>query len=298
MGKFIKLGLAIVVVGFMASFWGKQMQHASAQGLHPQPMAHPDADCGVPVFVDDPDPVAETGPLTYEIYVKNYSSIAGDDTEGVLTVSIDDHFTYVDYQAPTGVTCTQGDADPADGVFEVTCDMGVLHPLDEKVVTIDLTAPVGVGTYSSTATIACTSDGNPANDSENNQTTVRKGADIQLTKTVTPDVVADGGLVVYTIQVHNSGPSTVPDLEFHDTLPAGVVFVADDASPPADDDHLWTCSATGQDVTCTYDENTGGELASGADLVFHFRAQAEQVSMAISSIMRMLALCLQRGIRY
>ena len=263
--------LALGLVGLLLPI--RQAWASYANSTSPQPLANPGVDCQPVSFTDNPDPVAETGTVTYTILMKNNSAIAGDNvTGGQLTVTVPNGFTYLSNTTDHG-TCSYSGPTPSDGTGQLQCTGVNLQPLDVATVTMDIQAPTGTtGTFTSTATASCAGDVNPANDSEFNQTTVRKGADIQLTKTVSPATVADGGVATYNIQVHNAGPSAAPDLVFHDTLPAGVVFYADNASPSADDDGLWDCSASGQNVTCAYN---GSALSSGSDTIFHFRAQAE-----------------------
>jgi uncharacterized repeat protein (TIGR01451 family) len=62
--------------------------------------------------------------------------------------------------------------------------------------------------------------------------------DLQVTKSDTPDPVAPGGLLAYTLTVTNAGTDPAFNVNVRDVLPAGVTFVsADDTTPsrrPAD----------------------------------------------------------------
>ena len=51
-------------------------------------------------------------------------------------------------------------------------------------------------------------------------------ADVSVTKTDTPDPVAAGGTVTYTITVTNGGPDTADGTTFGDSIPAGMTFVS------------------------------------------------------------------------
>jgi uncharacterized repeat protein (TIGR01451 family) len=53
-------------------------------------------------------------------------------------------------------------------------------------------------------------------------------ADLLIVKTDSPDPVAAGGELTYTLTVTNNGPSTASDVELTDTLPAEVSYVSDD----------------------------------------------------------------------
>ncbi|MFY7964797.1 MAG: DUF11 domain-containing protein, partial [Chitinophagaceae bacterium] len=50
--------------------------------------------------------------------------------------------------------------------------------------------------------------------------------DMQVNKTVSPNPVAAGGTVVYTVAVHNAGPGTATNVVVNDVLPAGVTYVS------------------------------------------------------------------------
>ncbi len=58
------------------------------------------------------------------------------------------------------------------------------------------------------------------------QTPVAASADLQLSKTGTPDPVPAGAELTYTIVAKNNGPSTATDVVVTDTLPAGVELVS------------------------------------------------------------------------
>ncbi|MFN2610780.1 MAG: hypothetical protein ABR507_07920, partial [Actinomycetota bacterium] len=93
----------------------------------------------------------------------------------------------------------------------------------------------------------------PANDQATTTTTVNTSADLQLTKSNSPDPVVAGTTLTYTFTVTNLGPSRNAAYQVSDTLPAQVTFIS--ASP--------TCNAVGQTVTC----GSSG-LDSGSSEVF------------------------------
>lgn len=74
-------------------------------------------------------------------------------------------------------------------------------------------------------------------------------ADLSITKVDTPDPVAPGGSLTYTITVANAGPDTATPLAWTDTLPAEVTFSSLVAPAP------WNCTtpAVGANgtITCT-----------------------------------------------
>jgi uncharacterized repeat protein (TIGR01451 family) len=77
-------------------------------------------------------------------------------------------------------------------------------------------------------------------------------ADLELTKSDSPDPVATGAALTYTIEVKNNGPDTATAVEVSDKLPSGVDFVSVSAS-------TGTCKRMGRNVTCEL-----GDLANGA----------------------------------
>ena len=76
-------------------------------------------------------------------------------------------------------------------------------------------------------------------------TAVAALADLQITKTSTPTVLAAGGQVTYTVTARNNGPTAAANAVITDTLPAGVGFLS--AAPPAGS----TCTVNGQVISCT-----------------------------------------------
>src|SRR2546423_146267 len=61
-------------------------------------------------------------------------------------------------------------------------------------------------------------------------------ADLSITKTDSPDPVAPGTNLTYTIQVANAGPDAAMAVSLMDTIPSGTSFVS--LSAPAG----WTCA--------------------------------------------------------
>jgi serralysin len=68
-------------------------------------------------------------------------------------------------------------------------------------------------------------------------------ADLSLTKSDSPDPVATGATLTYTIRVHNAGPDPATNTVVTDGLPGGVTFVSATAS-------AGSCDRSGSKVTC------------------------------------------------
>jgi uncharacterized repeat protein (TIGR01451 family) len=78
-------------------------------------------------------------------------------------------------------------------------------------------------------------------------------ADLSVTKSDSPDPVATGGQLTYTLSVRNNGPETAPVVTVVDTLPGGVTYVSDSLVGPED------CTVAFQTVTCTLNNVTSGQ---------------------------------------
>ncbi|HEC45859.1 MAG TPA: DUF11 domain-containing protein, partial [Epsilonproteobacteria bacterium] len=223
-------------------------------------------------FTDTPDPLASNGEVVYTIEFKNNAPDTAVNPE--LNVTVPTGFTYIgsDY---TG--CSYSGNVPSQGLATdiVQCTAATFPGSTSADINITLRAPVvsNPTVFESDATASCDDDINPANNLETIKTTVVEGSDLTLTKTSSPNPAIAGSIVTYKFDVVNNGPHTAVDLDLSDTLPGGLTFVGDNASPAADNDADWDCSASGQNVTCT-----GGDLAVGASSTFYFRVKVSQSS--------------------
>jgi uncharacterized repeat protein (TIGR01451 family) len=134
---------------------------------------------------------------------------------------------------------------------------------------VDLTVDVTAGAASSLTNAATVSqatsstldDPAPGNNAVTDATTVADPgeADLVVTKT-RDDVLTPGTEETYRLHVRNDGPGTVVGpVTVTDVLPQGLTFV----SATGDG---WTCSASGQTVTCTRPGNLGA-LETAPDIV-------------------------------
>jgi uncharacterized protein len=196
---------------------------------------------------DAPDPVTAGTNLAYTITVTNNGP------DSATTASWSDMLpagtSFVSLPAVAGWSCTT----PAVGAAgTVSCS----HPsfaVGSAVFTLTtaVDAAVASGTVlSNTATTtAATGDGNSANNSATATTTVAASADLSITKVDTPDPVAPGSNLAYTITIANAGPSNSAATSLSDTLPAGTTFVSL-ASPGG-----WSCTTpavgAGGTVSCS-----------------------------------------------
>ena len=192
------------------------------------------ADLGIAIS-DSPDPVAAGGTLTYTVATTNGGPSAASTV--TVTDTLPAGATFVSASG-TGWTCTQ-----SGGV--VTCTRATAAAGAQPPISIVVTAPAAGGSISDSATIAATTpDPDPSNNSATQTSTVSASADLAITLTDAPDPVTAGGTLTYTATVTNNGPSAATNVTVTDTLPAGATFVSATGTG-------WTCSVSGQVVTCT-----------------------------------------------
>ena len=168
-----------------------------------------------------------------------------------ITLTGGDTITLTD-QLPAGLTFVRAVGDGWTCAYAaptnvVTCTRLTLGVGDAPPIVVDAFAPTASGVITNTATIASTrQDGNPANNTASETTTVVVSADLNIAKFSDPDVIAAGQPFAYTLSVSNSGPSAATSLTVTDTLPPGLAFVS-----VAGDG--WTCGyqAGPRTVTCT-----------------------------------------------
>jgi uncharacterized repeat protein (TIGR01451 family) len=168
--------------------------------------------------VDTPDPVAPGGQLTYEIAVTNVGTVTA------TNVRVTDRL-------PTGTSfhsCAVSPGTCTHSAGLVTANLGSLTAGQQVVITLKVTAPAGAACtrIDNTATVTATGDVNDSNDSATAHTQCRGVADVAIEKIDTPDPVAPGGEMTYTITVRNVGTDTATDVVVTDPLPAGTTFVS------------------------------------------------------------------------
>ncbi|WP_332644775.1 COG1361 S-layer family protein [Aeromicrobium sp.] len=206
---------------------------------------------------DTPDPVAAGEDLTYTINVTN----AGPNTAEDVTVTD---------VLPAGVTFLNSAPDCTNAGGTLTCAMGDLLagqtvPL---VIQVEVPADFAGNTLVNTATVSSPTSFDP--DQSNNKatatTTVKRQADLAVTKVCKPDTSAPAGTEAFCdIHVDNLGPSDAKDVQLTDVLTSATPFelVSVTASPSG------TCAPTssGAVTTVTVTCDLGTEPAGGRTTV-------------------------------
>jgi uncharacterized repeat protein (TIGR01451 family) len=189
-------------------------------------------------------------PATYSIAV---TDTGPSDAAGPITVTdpLPAGLTYVSSSSSDGFTCS---ATGQDATCATPADVGLPNG---DTISVEITvqvAPNVTGSVTNTATATTptlNSNGNPA--SGTGSTTDPAGAvtSLSLTKTLDGHLVA-GSPATYSIAITDTGPSDAAGpITVTDPLPAGLTYVSSSSSDG------FTCSATGQDVTCATPADVG-----------------------------------------
>ena len=202
---------------------------------------------------DLPDPIDVGQTLTYTLTVTNNGP---NNLNGTISLAdtLPANVTFLN-AVGNGWAC----APPSGGV--VTCTRPGILAANTSAPVITLTVSVNVAaagtTLTNQATVSTTAanDPTPGNNSATAQTAVNPAADVSVTKNDSPDPIAVGSNLTYTITVTNNGPSAAAGVTLTDALPANVAFVSATST-------VGVCAEAAGTVTCDI-----GALANGASAV-------------------------------
>jgi uncharacterized repeat protein (TIGR01451 family) len=195
-----------------------------------------------------PSPVTVGSPLTYTLVVSNAGPSAA--TNVVATDSLPAGVSLLSSSAAQG-SCT--------GTQVVSCNLGTVAAGGSVKITV-VVMPTAAGTLVNHANVSSSNPDPIAGNNNATATTIVNPAagggtvtpaDVSIVKTASPNPVAVGANLTYTLTVGNSGPSSATDVMATDNLPSGVTLVSTTPSQG-------TCSGT-QTVSCSL-----GTLAAGA----------------------------------
>ena len=152
------------------------------------------------------------------------------------------------------VTRSQGSCsvpgNPQNGSATITCSLGALAAGAEATVTVEVTAAEGMDVNDTATAAGAEADPHTANNSAGDGLTFVASANLALTKTAAPTVIA-GTNLTYDLSVTNNGPSTAKNVVIKDVLPAGVTIVS--VSAPGGTCNPGIPGNPGQPTSCTFD---------------------------------------------
>ncbi len=158
--------------------------------------------------------------VTYTLTVSNPGSNTA--TNVVVTDDLPDDFVITSATATGGGTVVQ----TGNAAGEVTVSYASLTAGQSETITIIATVPAAraaaAAITNSASVTADGTDSNTANNTDSVDVAVTRSAVLTITKTDTPDPVAVGAALTYTILVTNTGPSTANNVAISDTIPAGL----------------------------------------------------------------------------
>ncbi|WP_313347698.1 SdrD B-like domain-containing protein [Stenotrophomonas sp.] len=226
----------------LAPWWPLRLRRAVVALLMALPLPALAVDLQITDFSDtgyDPVPAGTT--VIYNVKVENG---ANDNASGTVTLFDLPAGTALAGTAPAGCSASAG----ASGTTRVVCTNPVLNaataPYEFKLpvtttasqpATITVRAAIGFATALPPATTPISalqtndpffgSDTNVANNRTSQNTTIQAAADLELSKSATPNPVIGGGEITYTLTVRNNGPSVATGFNVVDTLPPNVALV-------------------------------------------------------------------------
>ncbi|MFN0186266.1 MAG: SdrD B-like domain-containing protein [Aquabacterium sp.] len=205
---------------------------------------------------------ATEGSVTYEVIASNITNPGTDAATGVVVRDTVPAFI----NGRTTIGPLTAVASPgSNAVFScasvnaaVTCTQsgGQLRPGESVTISITVNRPLTDGSFTNTATVSNTVEGdpNPGNNSASDTVIIDPIADVQMTgKSVTPATVRAGENATYVLSFRNNGPSTA----------AGVV-VSDLFAFAPGDTGLTVISVVSSKPASTCSVGTGAQLTPGA----------------------------------
>ena len=215
--------------------------NADSEATSVNAIGAPSADLSISI-ADAPDPASVGQDVTYT------ATIANAGPAGATSVTVTDTL-------PAGATFVS--ATPSQGTCSqlagtVTCSLGAVASGGSATVAI-VVRPSLAGTMTDSATVqGAEVDPTPADATDTENTLVNASANLSVTKVATPNPVALGQNLTYTMVVSNAGPSDATGVTLTDPLPAGVTFVSATST-------AGTCVLAIGTVTCAI-----GNLAASA----------------------------------
>lgn len=172
-----------------------------------------------------PNPNVVAGQLlTYTFRLRTQGGTA---TNPSITDVLPPGTNFVLATPPAGWSCTTPPVGQGGVVRCSAATLGTTNVNFTIVVSVPSTTPNGTVLTNNVTTSSADADPDPADNAISMVTTVvspAASADVGITKSDTPDPVAAGQDIAYTIRVSNIGPATALNLTLADTVPANTSF--------------------------------------------------------------------------
>ena len=201
--------------------------------------------------------------LVYTINVHNNGPSTAKNVE--IKDLLPDGLKYVNATGPEGVFCS---GNPA-----IVCQVGDMPADSDVVITIEtiIDADVPDGTEICNTAIKHPEEPSHEGDTDEVCVTVVTEADVSVLKSADPQAVGAGQGLVYTILVHNNGPSESVNVVINDVLPAGLNFVnASTDKGTCSGETTITCNLgdmpVGSDATITVETTVDSGVSNGTTI--------------------------------
>ena len=170
--------------------------------------------------IESVDPVVAGTNLTYTLTVSNTGPSHAANL--VVTDTLPANVTYQSFGGSSGWTCTLLTGN------QLRCTRASLNKNTASVISVLTKVQSGAtGSLSNTAVVrSAWTDPSLSNNSVTIGTSVTQSADLSVDKTDSPDPVAEGRPLTYTMVVKNNGPSDAATVSLNDAIPSGVTFLS------------------------------------------------------------------------
>jgi len=180
--------------------------------------------------IDSVDPVVAGTGMVYTITVTNNGP--SDALDVVATDTL-----------PANVTLSASSGCAEDPTGAPVCSLGtiVAGGMKQFTLSVDVDSAAQGTITNLVSVVSSTTEGNPGDESDSEDTVVIEQADLSINMSDSPDPVLAGTQLTYFVRVDNAGPSEARNVVVTDTLPAGVALASTQGCPE-DPDGVPTCS--------------------------------------------------------
>lgn len=236
----------------------------------------------------NPDPIAAGQDLTYVVTARNIAAGMSDAQNVVITDTLPDSMTFVSATPSSGSCSTVPVAGSVTLNSQIICELGTVRDNQQQTVTIVLRPNlVTDGTIITNDVVVTTTT--PETDYTNNDDTVsvtveQAVLDILVNKTDSVDPLFVGDETVYTVTVHNSGPSASENIVATDLMPTSkLAYISHVVSGAGTCSVVPTANSLGGTLVCHWPYLASGDSETIEITALGIESGASQNNVAISS---------------